>query len=214
MATLDDLTTKQAELQAQLAQLEADKKQAAEQERAEQLGLITVYENEAAGYRNQAEKANSETDKKQLYQFAADADEQAYQLRRELGLLPETEPANETERRKQAKLRTLRKINALFIKAALGLVAYLFADFTSARLEMGFISFALKSLAQVFWFVSMAFGGCWLASVTLFGFVSYYGSNELSTDFRSLSPGVRLALLAGLLAAFLHFLMGIIPNAN
>ncbi|QHV97573.1 hypothetical protein [Spirosoma endbachense] len=215
MATLDDLNTQAAQLEAQLAQIETDKRQAAEQERAEKLGLITVYENEAQGYRNQAEKAQTDDDKQRLYRFAAQADNHANELRKELGLVSDEQLQASNEEQIEAQHHQVkRRINRLFLQSAFALAGFFLTDFTSARLEMGFMSFVLKSVGSICWTLSVALGGCWLACITVFGFVSAYGYSRLPTDFKSLTPGVRLAILAGLLAAFLHFLSSIVPHAN
>lgn len=214
MATLDDLTTQEQQLQAQLAQLAADKEAAKQRDHDEKLGLITVYENEATGYRNQAEKATADDEKQRLYRFAELADEQANDLRRELGLVSEQQQQATTEERQQAaKLNVSRKINSLLLKSLFAFVSFLIADFTSARLELGFISFGLKSIAQVSYFLSVAFGGCWLACTILAGFVSQYVFTGLRTDFKSLSPTARLALLVALFAAILHFFTAIPTDA-
>ncbi|MVM34877.1 hypothetical protein GO755_32915 [Spirosoma sp. HMF4905] len=211
MATLQDLTNQETQLKAQLAQLETDKIQAAEQAKQQKLGLITTYENEAAGYRNQAAKANSDDDKRKLYGFADHADELANELRAELGLVP---LAGEENNEQFTKNETLRKVNSLLIKAAFALVAFFVADFTSARLEMGFTSFALKSVAQIAYSLSAVFGGCWVACLLLFGFVGSYGYTDLKHDFRDTNPAVRLGVLAFLLASVLYFFANAFTNVN
>lgn len=210
MTTLQDLTNQESQLKAQLAQLENDKIQAAENAKQEKLGLITIYEAEANGYRNQAAKATSDSDKRKLYGFADNADELANELRAELGLV---QLANVENKEQSAKYKTLRKVNSLLIKAVFSLIAFFIADFTSARLEMGFISFALKSLAQIAYSLSAVFGGCWVGCITLFSFVGNYGYNDLKHDFRDTSPTVRLCVLAFLLASVLYFLANSFQNA-
>ncbi|CCH52351.1 hypothetical protein BN8_01347 [Fibrisoma limi BUZ 3] len=213
MKTFDELQADEQSLKAQLLKIEADKVEAAERQRAEQIDAIAQYEDQATAYRNQAAKAASEDDKKRLYQYAEDADEQALQLRKELGLLPDGLPT-EAERVQAKKLKTLRSINGLLLKAMFAFVAYLFADFTSGKLEMGFISFALKSTAQIFYCITAALGSVWLVCISLYAFVSGYCVNDLKTDFQSLSPTARLSVLAALLAAILHFLTAVVPHAN
>ncbi|GAB3970854.1 hypothetical protein GCM10028806_19650 [Spirosoma terrae] len=215
MVNLDDLTSQEQDLQSQLEQLAFQKQQAIQAERDEKLGLITVLENEANGYRNQAAKADSDDDKQKLYRFAEVADKQANELKLELGIVSETELQASNEQRIEAQHNQVkRSINSLFLKAFFTLVAFLFADYSSAQLEAGFLAYLLKSAGSICWAMSVALGGCWLACISLFGFVSEYSFSRLRDDFKSLSPSVRLAILAGLLAAFLHFLTAIVPHAH
>ena len=214
MSTLDTLTTQEQQLKAQLEQINRDKEAAQQADYNEKLRQITVFENEAAGFRNQAAKAQTDADKQRLYRYAEMSDNDANALKIELGIVSEQQVQESTEQRIYAeKQRTQRKINALFIKSLLAFVTYLISDYASAQLELGFICFALKSVAQVAYCLSVAFGGCWLVGRLLFTYVSNYVFDSLRDDFNALAPTHKLLLLVALAAAILHFLAGIIPNA-
>ncbi|GAB3282445.1 hypothetical protein GCM10027347_58760 [Larkinella harenae] len=213
MATLNEISIKQQQLEEQLKQLENDKNKAAQAEREEKLGLITAYQNEAQGYRNQAVKAESDTDKQRLYGFAERADRNANELRVELGLISEEQfQATTEELQQEEKNKVRRKINGLLIKAAISFLAYLISDYSSSQLELGFICYALNSIAQICYCIAVVYGGCWLVGTLLFGFVSTYAFTDITGDFRNLSSVQKLFFLAALLAAILHFLASIIPD--
>lgn len=212
MLTVDELTKQTEALRVQMAQLEAVKQQAAEQQRAEQLDKLREFDELAESYRNQAARA-VEADKPMLYRLADESQDQAYELRKELGLLPANAPTPD-DRERQDKQSTIRRINGLVVKAAISLTAYLFADYTAGHMDEGFISFVLKYVAQILFNASALFGGLWLCCIAAQSLMFGYTISRLKTDFLSLSPAVRVGLLVALLAAFLHYLTAVVPHAN
>jgi len=213
MATTVELNTQEQELQERLRQIAFDKEQAAKQEYQDKLDAIARHEDNAATYRNQASKALTDDDKKRLYLYAETEEQQAAELRVQLGIItPEQLQDDVSERQYQLRQATARKINGLFFKALFALVAFLLSDFASAKLEEGFFSFALKSTAQIAYCLSGVFGGCWLACTILSGYVSTYTLNDLESDFRDTSPAVRLGVLVALILAIIHLLTGFIPD--
>lgn len=213
MTTVADLDTQEQQLKDQLDRIAENKKAAVIQERREKEGLITVYENEAQGYRNQAEKITNDADKQRLYGFAAESDRHALELRVELGLVSEQQVKADNAEREQAEFyKTTRKINALLFKALLSFGGYLIVDFTAGQLQVWFLSYVLTSFAKVFHTLFFAFGGVWVVCKMLFYFVSNYTYTTLKSDFKSLSPGHRVAILAALMASVFIFLSGVISQ--
>ncbi|GAB3754581.1 hypothetical protein [Spirosoma pomorum] len=211
--TTVELNTQEQALQEQLRQIALDKENAAKQEYQDKLDAIAAHEDGANAYRNQAAKALTDDDKKRLYQYAETEEQLAAELRVQLGIItPEQLQDDVSERQHQQRQATWRQINGLFFKALLALVAFLISDYASAKLEEGFLSFALKSVAQIAYSLSGVFGGCWLVCIILFGYVSTYAVSDLVNDFRETKPAVRLAILTALFAAILHLLTGFIPD--
>jgi hypothetical protein len=212
MKTVAELETRATKLQAELLKVEADKKAAAEQLRAEQIDQIAQFDELAESYRNQAAKA-IEGDKALLYRYADDSEEQAYQLRKELGLLPDSYPAP-MEREKADLNRNIRRINSMLIKAVCTLVAFMLADFTAGQIESGFISFALKLAAQLLFSLSALWGGLWFACYVVHGLLFGYSVTKLKQDWDNTNPSVRLAIVVVLIAAILQSLIAYGPNAK
>lgn len=211
MKKTENLSSLEENLRQQLEEIEAQKKQALEQEKQEKQGLIAVYLNEAAGFRNQASKTTDDAEKQKLYSFAENSEREAKLLQVELGIVSEETFIQETEEKKEKdKLSIIRKINGLFLKCFFCLAAFFLSDFTSSHIEAGFFSFILKSISQLAWFLSLAFLGIWLACSILFRFVSEYILLNVRNDFKAISPGVRIGFLTVILAALLHFLTSII----
>ncbi|ADB36741.1 hypothetical protein [Spirosoma linguale] len=197
-----EIEQQEAELKAKLEELAAQKAQQEENEKAERLDQIAGYEEQANIYRQQAVKALSDDDKQRLYRYADDAETQANELRKELGLIT-PEQVDKTEE-KDNKVRGL--LTHLLRKSQFCFLAYLIGDFASAQIEAGFFSFALKSTASVLFMVSVVLGGSWLAYSAFSPFLGKYFTSELQSDFRQAGPLARLFLVLGILASFLFVL--------
>ncbi len=207
MATVNDLTQIERDLQQQLKQIEADKVQAAEQERQDKQGRLKAHEDRAASYRRQATKALDETEKRNLYSYAEEQDELATQLRIELGIVSEQQVIDQLEQQKyELKQKTARKINRLFIKSVIAFALYLLADYVSGQMDVGFISFVLRSAGYVAYGVAATFGGCWLIGSLFYESISDYVVNVLPVEFWGISPTARLTILTALFSAILFFL--------
>lgn len=213
MSTVQEITSQEQLLKSQLAQLEQAKVNAANEERQQKIDSISNYENDAISFRNQAEKANTDDDKKSLYSYADDADQKAFALRQELGLVSENEQFAIVDKRKLAKLKAFRNLNSLLIKAAFSLLFFFITDFTAGKLDTGFFTYVLQSVSQILYFMATAFGGAWLVCSILFYFVSSYISNDLERDFKGLKPSLKIAVLVALIIALLHFLNAVVPHA-
>lgn len=211
MATLQDLNTEQAELQAKIALIEANKQAAIEQDRNEKLALITVYENEAIGYRNQAAKATDQ-DKRKLYGFANDSEKLAIELKQELGINTENEQNYQSAQIGQTKALTYRAVNALLLKALFALFLYVIADYVGGAVNGGIFAYVLNTLAKILFFVSGAFGGSWLVCSILLAYFSDYVTSELLTDYQNLTPFQKLIILVSLAFALLNFFSKFSPN--
>ena len=192
------------ELQARIAKIEADKLAEQERERNEKLGLITVYENEAIGYRNQAAKA-VDSDKRKLYSFANDAEKMANELKQELGIEPTNNAQYEPNLLEQTKQVTYRLINSLIVKAVAALLLHFATHFIWGLLDVGIVAYVLHTLDNVLLLMSVAFGGSWLVCSILMAYFSDYVMSDLIEDFRGLTPFQKLAILAGLAFALLNF---------
>lgn len=209
---LQDFDKEAADLKAKLDEIETQKRAAIERQRAEQLDKLAEFEELGESYRNQAEKA-AIADKALLYRYADDADEQAFQLRKELGILPENVNTPD-ERGKAESLRFHRRINSLFFASFFSLIAYFLSDFTAGQIETGFISYLLKYGALILFNISAACGGVWLASIVLQRFMPSYTPVNFKADFFAVSPAVRLSIIAAVFAAILYFLSSALPHAN
>jgi hypothetical protein len=212
MENVQTILTQEEQLQRQLIELNEKKAQALENERNEQLLFIERLKNDATGYRTQAEKAITDDEKRKLYKFADESDRNANDMLRSLGLLTEEQEQNEEQRKYEAKQSTFRKINSLLFKAVGTLLLFFISDFSSAKLDAGFLSYVLRYVSQILFFIATGFGGVWLVCILLFLFVSDYVSNELERDFRDLKPSHKFAILLGLFIAILTFLNTVIPR--
>ncbi|GAB4043137.1 hypothetical protein [Spirosoma litoris] len=206
-----EIEDKESELKAELARLAVEKTQQAEREREERLDQIAGYDEQANIYRQQAVKALTDEDKQRLYRYADDAESQANELRKELGLVT-TEQIQDDEADKQKKVRN--RITDLLRKALFLYLIYLGGDYFSAVVEQGFLSFALKSVASILYAVSVTLGGSWLAYSVLSPFLSEYILNGLRTDFKQAAPVVRLGVLLGLFFSLLFVLATLAAHGN
>lgn len=206
-----EIEDKEAELKAELARLAVEKTQQAEREKEEKLDQIAGYEEQAQIYRQQAVKALSDDDKQRLYRYADDAETQAQELRKELGLVtPEQIQDDEADKQKKTRYR----VTDLLRKALFFYLTYLLGDYASAIVEQGFLSFALKSVTSIFYAVTITLGGSWLAYSVVSPFLSEYILKDVRTDFKQAGPTVRLALLLGLFFSILFVLATLATNGN
>ena len=206
-----EIEDKESELKAELERLAEVKKEQAEREKAERLDQIAGYEEQAQIYRQQAVKALTDDDKQRLYRYADDAETQAQELRKELGLItPEQIQDEETD--KQQKSRA--SLTDLLRKALFFYLVYLGGDYFSAVVEQGFLSFALKSVASLFYAVTVTLGGSWLAYSALSPFLQNYMLRDLRTDFKQAGPVARLLVLIGLFFSILFVLATLAPHGN
>jgi len=104
-----NLQQQREELQRQEEALYLKKQQADEAERQEKLEAYQNLREDAAGFRATAVKESDETSKQMYIRWALDADKQAVQLARELGLAIE-EPTEE----QAEEVTTLEKVHGLF----------------------------------------------------------------------------------------------------
>jgi len=213
---VQDFTTQEETLRAQLAELNAQKQAAVEREKQEQLDAIARYEDEATAYRNQAAKATTDDDKRKLYQYADDCEQMAAELRVQLGIVtPEQLRESVSEKETAIRNATARKINALFFKALAALLVYMFADLASSKVDMpGFFSASLKGFSEIAYTISGVFGGCWLMLTVLSAYVGTYTAKELGSDFKNTTPAVRLGVLAVLAFAILNLLTAFLSHAD
>ncbi|WP_020603143.1 hypothetical protein [Spirosoma spitsbergense] len=141
------------ELQRQEDELIFKKQQADEAERQAKLDNYQGLREDAAGFRATAAKETDETSKKMYIQWALDADRQAVQLGRELGLAID-EPTEPTE----AEKSTLEKVHGLLkhrlgaiVQISLLVVAIIWAssNFTSVGDEINTLNKALPVEQQM-----------------------------------------------------------------
>lgn len=213
MQTVQDLTTREQEIEQELKTIADQKKQAVIAEKEAKLDLIESLETQAKNFRLEALEAKTEDAKKELYNFAAENQNAANALREELGLAVEVEVQDESEVLKEEKQKTERKINSLLWKALFSLGGFFIADFAGGKLEGGFFPYVLKYFASISYFIATAFGGSWLVCTILFYFISDYISKDFAREFSELKPVYRIALIATMILALLLFLNSVIPHA-
>ncbi|SFD67727.1 hypothetical protein [Spirosoma endophyticum] len=213
MKTLEELNSDEQNLKAQLDKIADDKIKAAQEEKDQKLSLLGVLQTEAEGFREQASKATSDAEKRSLYGYATINERKIKELQIELGIYSGESVVPETDFVYETKQAVLRKINQMIIKAAITLGGYFITNSLAGAIDAGFFSAVLQQISNLFFYGSALFGGVWLCGMILYWFVSDYIINELSDDFKGLTPFQKILILGGIFGILLHFLNSVVPDA-
>ena len=213
MKTLEELNNDEARLTAQLQKIADDKVRAAQEEKNQKLSLLGILESEAKGFRESASKATSDAEKRSLYGYASENERKVKELQIELGIYTGESVVPETDFVYETKQAVLRKINQLVIKAAITLFGYFITNSLAGAVDAGFFSAVLQQISNLFFYGSALFGGVWLCGMILYWFVPDYIINELSDDFKGLTPFQKILILGGIFGILLHFLNSVVPDA-
>ena len=215
MATVSEIENRLAEIDAQRQELETFKIQAAERERQQRLDELAALDEQATAYRTEAAKATDDAEKKRLYQYADESELAAVELRKELGLAePDDAERVRLEQSKRRESTLTRPILALLKRAFLAYVAFMLGDYFAGILEVGFISFALKSIAQLAYLGGSVCFAFWLTGGVLRPLFYRYATDTLVNDWMQAGPVIRLLVLSLLTVATLLLIGFALPNPN
>lgn len=206
-----EIDVQRAALEQQLAKLNNDRIAAEQAEYDAKHDQIAAHEDNAEAYRKQALKVTTDEEKQNCYRYAEIEEQQANDLRIELGLAvpepePQPEPIDPQQVEQAERVRGQRAVNSLLLIAICTGLSYAITDYTAGQIEAGLISFLLVTVARISYAVASVFAASWLALRLVAGFIPNYAYTRLKADFMGIKPTVRLWLLAIILVSVMYFL--------